>query len=532
MADNIDMHNWDIATGITYEDANAAIAAAGSSPTSLKFTASDNSASMDVTCGTWSLALGGAGSDIHVLVPLTGGTVTIGTDTHTVTSAQTIFTVYAQYIPHSPSGAGANLRDLVLSSTADGGEVEAEASNPTPPQSNGVVQAVLLELLNQWVVANLNEFNHVFAVVDLEADFSTTPALSWMKPWYLGYACSEPSSNPSLANSVFGVLALVDEPSSEAEKNKLIANLAYDIDLGVIPEDKKAGLAVAARKFLQHMILPATPYMFGDVGHEPPISSFTIDNDGNRIITNAALTMAPLHLDNGKTIEPTVPAGQFYIEVDGRELKVSAQQMTFSGGPGITVKLNYDNAMSLGLSADGTTLDLSMVRQSAGGDVETSKVLDVLQIALGVVSIVTAIVSAGGGALVKAANAAVESANAAAIAAAESSGEEVAAADEIAVTAARGMIKGTVESVSTLSGRIATVVKVAVATAFVSGTTVGIIEILRGIAGGDAKAKPDIREFTETAMDKVVKFTSTHDYELSEAYLQGALIFGLDHAKS
>jgi hypothetical protein len=391
-----------------------------------------------------------------------------------------------------------------------------------------MAQAALTELLNEFVVAKVDEFAHVFSVVDLEADFSQQEQLAWMSPWYLGYACVEHSQNPTTANSVFGVLTLVDKPAAKADQDALIKAVSYSVDLGAIPDGKDGGLVLSPPIFMKHMMLPAVPYMFAKGGNPASASSFTIDNDGTRISNTDQVTIHNMKLENGDIVNPTVEKGLFTLELSGQLMKVTANNITFPGGLGITIKINYSNTMVCTLN-DDKTLKLDMVTQAAGGEVETDKGMDIANIVMGAVAIVASIVAAGAGAVVKSATAAVETATTAAIEAAEATGDAMPLTSEVSVTACRGLISGTAEGIGTLSSRLTIVCKVALAAAFVGGTTSGLYSIMKGIAGGDAKSSLEMSDFITAAVDKVVKFQSIPEFEVTSAEFKGVMLFGLTY---
>jgi hypothetical protein len=517
----LETHNWDLVAALTYDEVNAAITSGGSSPTVMQQTSADGQAVMDVTCGAWSLSTGGDGGNIVMEVPITGGTLTLGGTPNVVTPATTYFHVTASFIPQP----GNSMVNLSLAQ-----DPAASATEPLPAQSNFGVQSALLTLLNEWVLNNLDQFTHVFAVVDLETDFADYPALSWMQPWHTGYAVKEPAQGATTATSVFAVLALVDPPSTQAEKDALISDVAFVVDLEAIPTGKDGGLVVSSHRFLQHLMLPAVPLMFQDINNLPPLDNFSIDNGGTRITNNAALTMQEVELDSGDKVKPAIEANEFSLSVDGEFVVVSVNNAKYSNSPGIDIKLNWSSNMVLGFDGSNNTLTLEQDSRTASGEVETSEALDILQIVAGVVAVVTAVVAAGSAVVSKAATAAVTDATAAAATQATATGGDMPAQGAIAVTTMGGLVDGTAASVTNLAARFALVAKIAAASAFAEATVTGAIGIAKDIA--DKKSKDDLNmgPFVDTAIEKAVTFPETPKYGISSAAMDTSMVFGLTKA--
>ena len=170
MANVVDTNGWDTVAAIPYRDVNAAIIANSASPPNFSQTASDGSASANGTFGQWSLTTGGAGPDLMMSLPITGGTVTVGTTSHPITACVATVLVHAAFLPQPDHP---HLKALRLSAAAVGDPANTAAvQSLVPAQPNFLANAALGQLLQDWLNANLQSFNHVFAVVDLDAEFT------------------------------------------------------------------------------------------------------------------------------------------------------------------------------------------------------------------------------------------------------------------------------------------------------------------------------------------------------------------------
>ncbi|MDH5773384.1 MAG: TULIP family P47-like protein [Nitrospirota bacterium] len=535
MANNIvDTMGWDTVTAITYKDVNDSIVQQGSSPTSFTQVAPDNSASVSGSFGQWALSTGGSGADIMMMLPVTSGTVTVqGTD-YPIASATATVLVRANFLPQ-PNAP--NSQALVLQ-TAPTASVTLPASVESlqPAQSNFLADAALRQLLQDWLNNNLQDFNHTFAVVDFNAEFSVE-GLNWLRPSHTGYAVAEPSTGATLDNSVFAVMCLIDG-------NTNVAGLEFQVSPFAIPADKKAGFVISSEKFLKHMMLDAMPMMFDGIPNEKSSEYFKIDNDGTRITNIQPVTLRDTKLDNGKIVNPTIDARKYSIAVNETELQIGMTDATFEYSPGITVHLNYEGASTLSFDATNDILDLMVVSQSGSGSVEVGQGLRIAEIVISVVALVLSVVGGIGAGVGKAASKAVQEAAQAAAEAAEAAGESTSAIgtvtaegaesaqamNQATVTALRGLVAGTPAEVSQFAATCFSVAKFAGLGAAAFGIPSAIMPIVEAAARGDYQSMLKVTNLTDDALGKATMWPAgVPGYTLVSAELNGALQFGLDH---
>lgn len=516
----VDTNGWHTVAAVTYADVNAAIKASGSRPASFTVVASDQSASANGSFGDWTLALGGAGPDINMQLQITGGSVTgpfgpSGAQT-TLTVAPCLYPILvrAVYVPHSSTP---NLHDLKLD---DATPVQVGDFIGTQPTKSFLANAALKELLQQWLIANIGDFNAVFASVDLDADYANE-GLKWLAPSYKGYAVSEPASGASMDTSVFAVLTLIDNEPPPGQ-------LAYQVDPFAIPPGARAALLISPEKFLQHMMLAAVPAMFEGIQNDPPTNHFVIDNSGTRIRNSTDVTIPSVTLENGNTVEPSISPANFTIQIDTTELVIGITDMVFEWSAGVTVHLNYEGRSTLAYDKDKGLLDLAVTVQSGSGSVEVGEGLRIAEYITGALGIVASVTAGLGGYVSKVATAAVESASEAAISAAETVGVDAQVAEQATVTALRGLISGTPGEVSAIAARAVAVTRVATMGAFAFGLMPGIVQIMQAVADGKYQSLPKITDLTSAAIGKTVIWPKeVGEFDLDSAQLNGALQFGL-----
>ncbi|TIN49194.1 MAG: hypothetical protein E5Y32_02390 [Mesorhizobium sp.] len=508
MAQTVDTNGWHTIAAIKYADVNKAIARDKKGPTKFDQGSPDGKEKANGNFGPWTLTTGGAGTTLIMELPIIEGTITIDGTAYPITACVAKVAVKATFLPQS----GSSVESLVNDKSQP---VSVAACEPV--QSDFAAAAALPRLLETWLNSNLSEFNAVFASVDLDADYNV--GMDWLKPSFRGYAVAEPAYSPTLENSVFAVMCLIDNTDEPA-------GLLWQISPYAIPPTAKGAFLVAPEKFLEHMILPVVPAMFTGIKDAPARDHFRIDNAGTRICNRTDVKLMSVKLDNHKEVSPAIAAQNFAIQLESGEIVLSIADMTFEYSPGITLHLNY--TLRCGLTLSENHLDFTVLEQTGSGSVEVSKGLDIAQIVLGATSIVLALVSGGTGAVSKVADAAIVSTTEATTVAVENAVMDENEAELAVVNGLKGIIKGTVPEVRELSSRLMAVVKVAVVGGFCCTLLPAFVQIMQAIANGDYNKIPRIGDLVNDHVGKTVKWPAdAGGFVLNSAQLNGALQFGL-----
>jgi hypothetical protein len=463
----------------------------------------------------WAVTTGGSGAKIAMSLTLSGGSITKGGTPQNINNCKIAIEVEAGFIPQPGNSSAFALsletgQDVTIQITAQ--DFAAASGLPFLNASD------YLSLLRQWLAANMDQFNHVFATVDLNPQFASIPNadFSWLTPSWYSYAVAEPV-NATLDNSVFAVLCLIDNTQPPT-------NLVQQVSNNAIPAGQKAAFLLAPGIFLKHIMFGATPLMFDGLTVSDAAANFTIDSNGTRIISTSNLTLLPLSLENGRTVHPTVNSGNFTLSVSGTELLLGISDMQFNWSPGIDIHLTYSASVSVGYDKASGHLVLNIDNQSASTpNAVTQPWLNNLDISLGVIGGIAALLGGIGGVV----SAVTTPANAV------QAGAQVAggAANAGLAAAAAGIVAQNVNQGATLAARVATFLRIA---AFVTlGAAVGampaiVTSILTAIATGEYSSVPKVADLTNSAVGKVVTWpTSVGSYFLNTAQLNGALIFVL-----
>jgi hypothetical protein len=512
----VDTYGWHTVSAVTYTEVNRAIAAAaGAFPASFSLVSSDGTITAAGNFSSWAVTFGGSGAKIAMSLALSGGSITSGGTTRNANSCTIVIQVEAGFIPQPNTGT------FFLSLQA-----EQDVNIMTTAQQFGTLSGLqfldasnYLSLLRDWLAANMDQFNHVFATVDLNPQFASIPNadFTWLTPSWYSYAVAEPASNKTADNCVFAVLCLIDNTQPPP-------NLVQQVSNNTVPAGQKAAFLLAPGIFLKHIMFGATPLMFSGLTVSDAAANFTIDSNGTRIISTQNLTLLPLALQNGKTVNPTVNSGNFTVSASGTELLINISDMQFNWSPGIDIHLTYTGNVSVGYNTASGHLVLNLDNQSASTpNAVTQPWLNDLNISVGVIGGIAALVGGIGG-VVSVVRGGAQAAQAGAQVG-------VGAADAGLAIATAANIAQDVNQGATLAARVATFLRIA---AFVTlGGAVAalpaiITQILTAIATGEYSSVPKVADLTNAAVGKVVTWpASVGSYFLKTAQLNGALIFVL-----
>lgn len=515
----VDTNGWHTVAAVHYADLNRAILAEGKTPPGFDIAASDGSAQAKGTFGPWSLQTGGSGPLIMMALPITGGTITIGGKATPITPCTATVKITASFLDE-----GTLKHTLQNDQTVP---VSVESCLPKQPGFMG--EAVLVELLGMWLNQNLGKFNAVFGAVDLDAEY-VSEGLSWLKPSFKGYGVAEHAINPTLENSTFAILCLIDDQAPPDGLANMVSPYA-------IPDGCDAAFLLSPDKFLTHMMLASTPLMFQNIDNDPAGDHFVIDNQGTRISSTSSLTLKPFRLSGGKLVDSAViDAGNFGIEISETELLLNITSMSFGYSLGVTIKLDYIGRSVIeyptkdGNGAFIDVLGLTVVGESGGGSVEVSKALDYATSILGVTSALTGLSGGIAGMVGKSAAIAGKAAGTTALQIGEAAGYD---AEVVASNMARGitgfMKAGSLE-LEGFSSQCFGLMKFAGLASFATAILPATMAILKAVADGDYQSLPKITDLTSSAIGKTVIWpAAVPEFTVKSAQLNGCLQFGLVH---
>jgi hypothetical protein len=339
----INLQGWDTVSTINFAALNPAITAQVALPATFSHDMKSGGqveASLSGSFGPWQLALNGGGNEIYLRVPVHNAVVQFPPGVPANASdGDVVIQVNAAYFPQS---GNANRRDLKINTkpvSANANDGTVTVCQPGGKDADPLKTQLFYSMIQEWFNDNLDLLRLVFTTADLAADYKSS-AMAWVKPSEVAYAVSVPHLS-TMRNASLGVLALVDGGTITGQQSE-------QYDPALIPEGCDAGLAISRRKYLEHMILPAVPYMFDpEVSSQPSAANFELQNDEGQVTNKVELKMHRMRLSNGDTVSPVVAPGNFTLTVNGEFVDVAIVDAAFPAGIGLTAKLTYRNTMEL-----------------------------------------------------------------------------------------------------------------------------------------------------------------------------------------
>ena len=248
--------NWDTVFAVPITSVNKAIKDMKSSPSSFSYSSEKSSISGNYS--DWAITTGGDGGNIYMVIPITDLCGICSFGEFSCSSLKVIAEVKLEFI-HSDEGD--DYYDLVVKSSDGTSENpiisikniipdEAFTGDAVEMVGEETVISVFSALIDACLTANLYEFAHVFATVNLNDYIDKYDQWAWCKPSFVDYAYSECENAKS--NSMLGVLCMTGGRTATAAQ-------LQQIDPFVIPEKSNAGYLVSPARLLLDLMLPAFP---------------------------------------------------------------------------------------------------------------------------------------------------------------------------------------------------------------------------------------------------------------------------------
>lgn len=348
-------NGWDTVYALYFPDVNLAIANAKSSPPS--FTQTEDGMTLTGTFGDWQLAAGGDGKNLHMTLPIPTSTFS-GMGAPVTCSAITA-TIEINLLWKNPDGT-----------TALGGSGPAAGTPPPAPSTpnlkvnhattdktqpavsivamdykdntlTSIQQGIYQQLVLDWLNANLQDFAHVFSTITLNTILDTNAGFQWMLPTTTLYAIVDKEDSTGaddFAKSTFAVLCMTENRPSPG---------VHEVDPFAIPDGANSAFLISPARVLENMFLPGLPHMFQGM---PATSCFTVDD--TTITNNVELQFTDQRLDNDRIVNPTIPAGNFIIELVGNQVQISMHGLYFDYTPGFKVTMDHVSNATFVLNSD------------------------------------------------------------------------------------------------------------------------------------------------------------------------------------
>ena len=361
----ISIGDWHTASVVTYRVLNDVIQAQGLAPKTFEY--NDNSGNAtNGTFGAWTLSLSEAGTSGELVmdVAIESGSFAFtdsGTNLEKIVTLTPCVATISFPLTFVPNATSDSVHDLTTDETGTVTVLSVE-----PAQGEGTVEPLLFQQsLAAWFNENASVFKPVLASVDFNMDYEVE-GLSWLKPSHAGYAFNKPvTTTPTLDNSVFAILTLIDgeEPPSELSKF---------IPVDAIPEGQDASFLISPRKYIEHAILPGMPLIFDGIEKDSFDKNFRIGDDGTNLTNKRELKMAPVEVKD-KTEKPTLEADNFNISILTDAIKYSITEARCSYAAGIHILMDYSAEIQISYDKDKGILQSVVTNENSEGEVDVGE---------------------------------------------------------------------------------------------------------------------------------------------------------------
>ncbi|WP_251862455.1 TULIP family P47-like protein [Clostridium sp. Marseille-Q2269] len=266
--------NWDTAYAVPIDIVNKAIKDNKSSPKNFQF--EDLSGNIcEGNFGDWQVTTGGSGSQIFMKLPINEfNAKIIGSKRKFLNgnggfkSADMNIMVKFSFFPHDEISKSkeSDLVDLkvrskstdpidpvvVVMSLENISEYYFNYLEPSEDDFRDIIEEIFKGLIKGWLEKNLQLFNHIFSIVNLNLYISEYSKWSWSRPSYVSYAYTDVGKG--MDKGILGVLCMTGGRKPEYRQQI--------IDSNAIPKNSQSGFLIYEERVLRDILLPTLPMKF------------------------------------------------------------------------------------------------------------------------------------------------------------------------------------------------------------------------------------------------------------------------------
>lgn len=337
-------YNWDTVFSSKVPDVNKAIAELHSSPTNFSDHYSDDSGTSfdgSATFEDWQICQGGDGKLLHMDVPFTESSIQFdGGDPIAMGKGKFVIEIRLHYLPHTDDKATPNTRTMKLvakTTSTDPSDPVVSIVNASFETDSGIVaESCLQTVFAQWINNNLDQFTHIFAVVDISDTISADEQWAFVHPSYTSYACL---TLDNLEDCIFAVLTMSGGRTGE--------NNVEQVSWTAITEGHRAAYLVSQERFLTDLIRPAMAFCYDGLSED--MMELTSDKQSLKLKDGLKVQLESVEND-GETYDPVMD--YLMITANNQELVISSRTMT-DISPGITSECQATHFYNIELVTQG-----------------------------------------------------------------------------------------------------------------------------------------------------------------------------------
>ena len=324
---------WDTVFAVHIDDLNKVIAARKASPAAFSMTDPDDAISVTGKFGTWQIVPGGSGGLLWMKVPFYDTVLTMNGKVEPPMSGAVTIEFRLRFMDQDAGDARSpRTRKLtVQSGLGPSGEPAVSRQNlDIDGGAPGFQAKIALDtLLDLWMNAHLEEFQHVFAAVDVN-EAAAHDRFQWLQPTHVDYAYN----NLGPKDGLLAVLCMTERRPP--------TDLAQQVVAAAIPAGQRAGLLIAKRRLLEKLVLPMMPQIF----EGSRATDFAVSASGESIATATKNVDFTVKASDGST---------FKAQLLDLQLSLMAETLTLTMvskteiSPGINALCRVENFLGVRL---------------------------------------------------------------------------------------------------------------------------------------------------------------------------------------
>ncbi|CAH7071210.1 conserved hypothetical protein [Vibrio chagasii] len=329
---------WDTAYVASYDVVNHAIDAQKKFPQSMDYLDQESSLTLAGSWENWQLSTGGAGQNVQMSCSFDKGNVTMGTSKYDISGTKLIIQVNLEKVaskdplgdPEAKPGTG-ETKNVVVKQTPTGEDPAVSVITcTTTAELPGLIKEVLPQVFANYFNDNVNLFGSVFGVMNINSA-ADKDGFQWIKPSAFDYAVAS-TEDGSSSNSAFGLIAMVDGASISGKMQQAVDARA----LQGLSEGANSAFVISTERMVQNMLLPgAVATLQGTTADD-----FNISKDGLSVTNNKDVSWGNFKLQDGSTISPTIPKGNFILKVENSYIEFSVTGAHWEPQSGVTAYMN------------------------------------------------------------------------------------------------------------------------------------------------------------------------------------------------
>lgn len=333
---SVSTFGWDTAYIASFPVVNKAIIAQKSFPTTFNYTDATG-ITIEGSWQSWQLSTGGAGQNVQMTCIVESGSATGDDQNGDLADSSIVIQVNLTTVAATDpvndatakSGTGSS-QSLVVDTQAKGADPAVSVISSNYPNVSSILLKDLLDsVFKDYFNANIEQFNHVFAVMNLN-EVADQEGFQWLKPTAFQYAVASPEDG-SLENSAFGLIAMV-------ENNPVEPTMQQAVDVRALlnlPSSANSAFVISETMVAQNMLLRGAVSTIQGSSE----SDFGFSSDGLSVTNVNDLVWGNFQTDNG-TISPKISKNNFVLRADDTYVYLEISNANYETSPGVTVHMN------------------------------------------------------------------------------------------------------------------------------------------------------------------------------------------------